>query len=212
LEATRRADPGRPLLTTYDDLTGERVGRSLATFDNWVCKLANLFGAEWGLDAGDVVAIRVEKTWQRVASVVAAWTAGLTIMLDPTPDASPVGVVPIGPWDDFARDVPGQPDVLIQSATITGTDAALIDSTGTSTHAALVARGLAAAGAVGLTPGGRLATDAPGDDPGWLDLVALAPLATGSSLVHVVGASAERRVRIAEQERATCTSWGEAGF
>ena len=33
-----RADPGRPLITFYDDATGERVELSVATFGNWVAK------------------------------------------------------------------------------------------------------------------------------------------------------------------------------
>src|SRR5688572_3007266 len=35
-------DPTRPLLTWYDDATGERTELSGATLDNWVAKTANL--------------------------------------------------------------------------------------------------------------------------------------------------------------------------
>ena len=37
-----RTDAARPLLTFYDDATGERVELSVATFANWVAKTASL--------------------------------------------------------------------------------------------------------------------------------------------------------------------------
>ncbi|MFD0393659.1 TIGR03089 family protein [Streptomyces nogalater] len=42
LASALAADPGRPLVTFYDDATGERVELSVATFANWVAKTANL--------------------------------------------------------------------------------------------------------------------------------------------------------------------------
>ena len=42
-------DPTRPLLTFYDDATGERTELSGATLANWVAKTANLLvdGSAW---------------------------------------------------------------------------------------------------------------------------------------------------------------------
>ena len=40
LRSALAADPGRPLVTFYDDATGERVELSVATFANWVAKTA----------------------------------------------------------------------------------------------------------------------------------------------------------------------------
>ena len=42
-------DPARPLLTWYDDGTGERVELSGATLGNWVAKTANLLVDGCGL-------------------------------------------------------------------------------------------------------------------------------------------------------------------
>ena len=42
LDEALRRDPARPLLTFYDDATGERTELSVATFANWVAKTANL--------------------------------------------------------------------------------------------------------------------------------------------------------------------------
>ena len=36
-----RADAGRPLVTFYDDATGERVELSVATYANWVAKTSS---------------------------------------------------------------------------------------------------------------------------------------------------------------------------
>ena len=47
------ADPTRPLLTWYDDATGERTELSGATLANWVAKTANLLVDGCGLGAGD---------------------------------------------------------------------------------------------------------------------------------------------------------------
>lgn len=198
-----RSDPGRPLVTMYDDRSGERVELSLATFDNWVCKIANLFGAEWGLESGDLVSIALPTHWRGFAATVAAWTAGLAVTFRPAPEAA----LTLAAWDDIAAEVPGQPDVLVMPGGVTGQLPALVDSSGTSTHADLVARGLAAADAIGLEAGGRLLTDLnPASEPG-VDVTMLSTLVTGSSVVLVADASTERRGRIATQERVTCTHW-----
>ena len=50
-------DPARPLLTYYDDATGERIELSVATFDNWVAKTAGLLRDGMGAQPGDRVAL-----------------------------------------------------------------------------------------------------------------------------------------------------------
>ena len=52
LDAALRRDPARPLLTFYDDATGERTELSVATFANWVAKTANLLRDDLGLEPG----------------------------------------------------------------------------------------------------------------------------------------------------------------
>ena len=51
------ADHSRPLLTYYDDATGERTELSAITAANWAAKTANLVRDEFGLMPGDVVAV-----------------------------------------------------------------------------------------------------------------------------------------------------------
>ncbi len=55
LRSALASDPGRPLVTFYDDATGERVELSVATFANWVAKTANLLQADPAAEPGDRV-------------------------------------------------------------------------------------------------------------------------------------------------------------
>lgn len=50
---TPSVDPAAPLVTFYDDATGERVELSARTFDNWVAKTANLLQDELNAGPGD---------------------------------------------------------------------------------------------------------------------------------------------------------------
>jgi acyl-CoA synthetase (AMP-forming)/AMP-acid ligase II len=203
LAGALRSAPGRPLITMYDDSAGERVELSVATFGNWVYKLANLFGGDWGLEPGDLVSVQLPTHWRAAATTVGAWTAGLTVTFRSTPGAA----TSLLRWDDFAAEVPGQPDELVMPSPVTGPSLALADASGTSTHADLVRRGLAAADAVGLGQGGRLLTDLNPANEAGVDIALLAPLVTGASVVLILDATTERRERIAAQERVTCTCW-----
>lgn len=71
-----RTDPGGPLLTFYDDATGERTELSAATFANWVAKSANLLADELGVGPGDRVALRLPAHWQTVVALHAIWRVG----------------------------------------------------------------------------------------------------------------------------------------
>jgi uncharacterized protein (TIGR03089 family) len=45
--ATRlRQQPGQPLVTFYDDSTGERIELSVTTYANWVAKASSLLRSE----------------------------------------------------------------------------------------------------------------------------------------------------------------------
>lgn len=59
-----RRDPGRPLVTFYDDATGERVELSVATFDNWVAKTAGFLQDGLSAQPGDRVTLLLPPHWQ----------------------------------------------------------------------------------------------------------------------------------------------------
>ncbi|MEW2376241.1 TIGR03089 family protein [Micromonospora sp. NPDC047812] len=87
-------DPTRPLLTWYDDATGERTELSGATLANWVAKTANLLVDEVAVGPGDVAGVLLPPHWQTAAVLLGCWSAGLTV-----------------------ADTPGDVDVLFAAAT-----------------------------------------------------------------------------------------------
>jgi uncharacterized protein (TIGR03089 family) len=76
------ADPGQPLVTFYDDATGERTELSVKTFANWVSKTANLYADELMLDPGDAIRIDLPPHWLGPVFLAAAWTCGLEVSDD----------------------------------------------------------------------------------------------------------------------------------
>lgn len=100
LAAALAADGPRPLLTAYDDATGERTELSVATLANWVAKTANLVQDELGVEGGATVAVRLPLHWQAVVWLHAAWAAGQAVDLD---GRTPVDLVVV----DHARADPG---------------------------------------------------------------------------------------------------------
>jgi len=75
--AAVRRDPTTPLLTWYDDATGDRTELSGATLENWVAKTANLLVDGAGLSEGDTVAVLLPPHWQTAAVLLGTWAAGL---------------------------------------------------------------------------------------------------------------------------------------
>jgi len=81
-------DPGGPLLTYYDDATGERTELSATTLDNWVAKTANLLTDGLGLDGGSSIAVVLPPHWQTAGILLGAWAAGHRVVDYPDVDAS----------------------------------------------------------------------------------------------------------------------------
>jgi uncharacterized protein (TIGR03089 family) len=93
LATARDRDPARPLVTHYDDSTGERVELSATTLDNWVSKTANLLQEEFDVGPGSTVAVALPVHWQTAAVLLGIWSCGATV-LDSAPedDGGLVGV------------------------------------------------------------------------------------------------------------------------
>jgi uncharacterized protein (TIGR03089 family) len=93
LATARDRDPARPLVTHYDDSTGERVELSATTLDNWVAKTANLLQEEFDVGPGSTVAVALPVHWQTAAVLLGIWSCGATV-LDSAPedDGGLVGV------------------------------------------------------------------------------------------------------------------------
>jgi uncharacterized protein (TIGR03089 family) len=106
LAAELRREPGRPLLTWYDERTGERVELSVTTYANWVAKTASLLVDEHGLERGDVLLVDLPQHWLGPVFLGAAWTAGLAVTFEPAMSAVVCGPGAVASWARIAGDVP----------------------------------------------------------------------------------------------------------
>ncbi len=80
LAAALRRDPSAPLVTAYDDATGERVELSATTLANWVAKTANLLQDEFDVGPGSTVAVALPVHWQTAAVLLGAWSCGAAVL------------------------------------------------------------------------------------------------------------------------------------
>ena len=72
--------PATPLVTYYDDATGERVELSATTLANWVAKTANLLQDEFDVGPGSRVVVALPVHWQTAAVLLAVWSCGATVL------------------------------------------------------------------------------------------------------------------------------------
>ena len=84
-------DASAPLMTFYDDATGERTELSGATLANWVSKTANLLVDGLGLGHGAVASVRLPAHWQSAAVLLGCWSAGLAVDLAGSDQTTDVG-------------------------------------------------------------------------------------------------------------------------
>jgi uncharacterized protein (TIGR03089 family) len=101
-------DPTRPLLTFYDDATGERTELSPATLGNWVAKTANMIVDDCGLGPGGRAVVSLPPHWLTAAILLGCWQAGLAVTIAPEPvdvafvAARDAGTPISGPADRYA--------------------------------------------------------------------------------------------------------------
>ena len=117
-----RALGHQPLLTFYDDASGERTELSYATFDNWASKAANLLVEE--LDAGRHARLRLAVTghWTGAVIAAAAWKVGAVV--EPLgPGTAPLRAdadVLVVAEADAARAPSGHPGLIVVGAGMGG--------------------------------------------------------------------------------------------
>ncbi|GGU09868.1 TIGR03089 family protein [Streptomyces lateritius] len=212
LRSALAADPARPLVTFYDDATGERVELSVATFANWVAKTANLLQGELSASPGDRLALLLPAHWQTAVWLLACSSVGVTAEVggDPAdadhvvagPDTLEAGLAcsgdrialslaPLGRrfpappagYADYAVEVPSQGDRFAPFVPVDADAPALVVRGTELTGAQLVERARADAEALGLAPGGRLLSARPYDTWEGISAGLYAPLAAGASVV-----------------------------
>jgi uncharacterized protein (TIGR03089 family) len=111
----------RPLLTYYDDATGERTELSAAELGGWAARTAGLLRSGCGLGAGSRAAVLLPPHWQTAAVLLGAWSAGVAVSFRL---AATAGLPELGPGandpldvtfvarhrlDDWLEDVPDAP-------------------------------------------------------------------------------------------------------
>ena len=132
LDPVLTADPARPLVTFYDDATGERIELSGVTTANWAAKTANLLRDECDVENGTPVAVLLPAHWQTMAVLLGVWWCGGQVVVEPAEAewvlcdadrvdlalaAEPAGGVVALSLDAFGRGITGLPAGVIDYAT-----------------------------------------------------------------------------------------------
>ncbi|MEV4438329.1 TIGR03089 family protein [Streptomyces sp. NPDC049577] len=212
LRSALAADPARPLVTFYDDATGERVELSVATFANWVAKTANLLQGELAAEPGSRLALLLPAHWQTAVWLIACSSVG--VVAEAGGDPAGADLVVCGPDEleraracsgervalalrplggrfpqppagflDYAVEVPSQGDRFSPYAPVDPTAPALVVEGEELTAEQVVERARADAARYGLSAGSRLLSGLPYDRWEGLSAGLLAPLAAGASVV-----------------------------
>lgn len=209
------ADRARPLVTFYDERTGERAELSAASLANWVAKTYYLLTEDLLVEPGELALVDLPMHWMRYVVLLGSWYAGLTVTEDHGATArvafTHTGVelpgedvfsLALAPWGqgypgpppagtaDFVAEVRPQPDAF-----------ASIRAIGLEQDATPgIRREQLAAGASAAAPAGGarllLRDDRQADLAAWL-----APLVGTGSIVLVAGATDPAVERIAAAER-----------
>ncbi|MFE2424818.1 TIGR03089 family protein [Streptomyces hokutonensis] len=232
LRSALAADPGRPLVTFYDDATGERVELSVATFANWVAKTANLLQGDLGAGPGDRVALLLPAHWQTAVWLLACSSVGAVADVGGDPAAADVVVsgpdsldaaracrgervalalrplggrfpqTPAG-FADYAVEVPSQGDRFVAFSAVDAEEPALVVGGVELTGAQVVERARAD-GEVGA----RVLSGLPYDTWDGLSAGLYGPLASGGSVVlcrNLDQLGEESLAKRVESERVTVT-------
>lgn len=223
-DARLKDDPGSPLVTFYDDATGERAELSAKSLGNWVAKTYSLLTDGLGLGPGDTAQLRLPVHWLAVPVLFGCWYAGLEVVTgrpssvafadatslgslaaaDETyaisrrpmaqPDTPPAGA------EDYTAAVRPMPDAWAGVRPLAGPADPALDGLSRAELAEAAGR---RAAELGLAPGGRLLWTRPWQEPAdWLAAL-LAPLAAGGSTVLVSSPDAATLDRRASAERIT---------
>lgn len=198
-------DAAQPLMTYYDDATGERIELSGTTLANWVAKTANLLRDECDVEPGSRVAVTLPTHWQTLAVLLGAWSCGAEVVAEPAgADVvccdqdrlaaavdSDAGVVVALSLDAFGAGLTNLPDGVVDYATevrlygdtFVPSDPSAASLNGRDTDSVLAAA-RDAADAAGLTADSRVLTTREWTVADGLVEVPLAVLAAGGSLVQ----------------------------
>lgn len=217
------AQPGRPLITHYDDAAGTRVELSVATVANWAAKTANWLVEEFDLEQGDDVAVVLPAHWQTMGVLLGAWWCGAHVVRetkgarvafvepDAASDAESTAVVALDALGRGLSQPPGDGRLdYLAEARLSGDtfrplfpipdDAPALEK---STVDELLARARAAAERAGISAGDRVLSTMEWTMPDGVVDGLLAPLAVGAHLVQVSSADPAKLPDRRRAERTT---------
>lgn len=217
LDSALRRDPAGPLLTYYDDATGERTELSALSLANWVAKTANLLRDDLDVEPGESVCLLLPAHWQTAVVLLAAWSLGALPVMTPAgvavvvcdeprlPDALAAGVrdvlgLSLRPLNARLSHCP--PGVTDYAAEVLAAGDVFAATEPSGAVEVMAARNWAEE--IGLAETDRvLVADAGGAEEAldWL----LTPLAVGASIVLCHNADPTLLARRVEQERVTAT-------
>lgn len=232
LATALRTSPSLPVVTFYDDATGERVELSVTTYANWVAKTAGLVQDELDVERGGLVLVDLPTHWLGAVWLGAAWSVGLAVTTDrsladqadlvvcgPDPvveyagraDVVPVVALSLRPLGArFAEPLPER--VVDYGAVVLGQpdvfmplDTVMPEDTAWQAGRTSVTQAELLGGVAGaplLEPGGRLLTDVNPVSTEGLGTL-LSPLLLGGGTVWVSHPDEERWERRYAEERAT---------
>jgi uncharacterized protein (TIGR03089 family) len=216
LAAAVAGDPTRPLLTYYDDASGERTELSGATLDNWVAKTANLLVDGCGLGPGDLAVVDLPPHWQSAGVLLGCWSVGLLVEYAEKPAHAGVvfaaadrveALTPVAAPDRFVLGL--DPMALPMRQVPDGFADYAVEVRAHGDHFSgypiqqpeLIAQARERAAALGVPAGGRVLVDADRyQDPlDWL----LAPLVGGATIVLCRHLDPDRLAARRQAERVT---------
>ncbi|MEU9334871.1 TIGR03089 family protein [Streptomyces sp. NPDC048290] len=213
LRSALATDPARPLVTFYDDATGERVELSVATFANWVAKTSNLLQDGMSAEPGERVALLLPAHWQTAVWLLACASVGTVAELGGDPgradhvvagpgafeaglacrgeryalSLAPLGrrFVPGPPegYADYAVDVPSFGDRFVPYAAVDPEEPALVVAGTELSGAEVVERARADAAGRDGGPGARVLSGLSYDTWDGVSAGLYAALAGGGSVV-----------------------------
>lgn len=223
------AEPTRPVVTFYDEDTGDRSELSARSMANWVAKTHFLLTDALGLGVGDVAQVVLPAHWISAAVLLGCWSAGLDVSTQPAragvafvephtldaargvPDVFAVapaaaargfGGSPPAPAEDYVAAVRPQPDAWAGVHPPAGPDDPAVDG---RSRAEVAEAARSVARSHGWERGARVITGRSWQLPqDWIDTL-LAPLAVTGSVVIVRAADRDVLERRRGQERATAT-------
>lgn len=228
-------DWSQPMLTFYDDASGERTELSAATLGNWAAKTANYLIDELGATDADPVIVDLPHHWQTAAILLGAWWAGTDVLpvdsttlgsptaseeplavftaaarVDAWPDADTVVVASLDPFAMPARHLPPGIDDFATSVRVHADQFTPPVVGGSAALAGRPSSEVLAAAANsartrGVTSGARVLSTRRWSDADAIVDDLIAILGAGASLISVANADPDRLAGKAETEKATLT-------